>query len=246
MELLMLTCAQFHGKWKVWNNKSKCYTGRNTPRTCTSQCSGTWRTWEVFLPCQHSPLVSTNTPCQHKFLICPLGFVAVQTKEGCGAPHKQELKPPHCPQPGLSTAQPLSVRWAHEPQRCAWMLAHWQLQQLHTSMFQQRNWETISVTEGVQFLRDGGFCALPTLWDVCFCLAGETCPLTSTLGLLRIQILTAQKLPINDLSEITAFPWTLFLCVLFFFLSFPNHVFIGSLEKYQLSCSPAAMLSFKV
>lgn len=113
MELLMLTCAQFHGKWKVWNNKSKCYTGRNTPRTCTSQCSGTWRTWEVFLPCQHSPLVSTNTPCQHKFLICPLGFVAVQTKEGCGAPHKQELKPPHCPQPGLSTAQPLSVRWAH-------------------------------------------------------------------------------------------------------------------------------------
>lgn len=86
------------------------------------------------------------------------------------------------------------------------MLAHWQLQQLHTSMFQQRNWETISVTEGMQFLRDGGFCALPTLWDVCFCLAGETCPLTSTLGLLRIQILTAQKLPINDLSEITAFP----------------------------------------
>lgn len=35
-------------------------------------------------------------------------------------------------------------------------------------------------------------------------------------------------------------------CSLQFFSSFPICVCIGSLQKYQLSCSPAAMLSFKV
>lgn len=55
------------------------------------------------------------------------------------------------------------------------------------------------------------------------------------------RILTTQKWPNNSLSEITPFPWTLRV-----FFSFPVQVCVGSLEKYQLPCSPAAVLPSKV